>query len=157
MSKKLLTLVSIISLSTLLISCSNNQEEYDELKYINFNLEEENIKLKQDLKELERKYDDLRFFSNTESTDSSNSDNISTITLTNGTYEVGFGKDIAPGIYDIIAVSGYGKLKGDFASGFLSMGIGISDKYTDHAAYYNLELTTGDSFTISNGVTLRFE
>lgn len=85
---------------------------------------------------------------------STQSQSKSSYSLSNGTYKVG--KDIAAGTYNFKATSGYGLISGDFASGFLSMTIGISDDFPDNRTYNNLVLTQGDEFKIINGVTIEF-
>lgn len=75
-------------------------------------------------------------------------------TLSDGNYVVG--TDIPAGTYNVRAISGYGLLKGDFQSGFVSTAIGISDLYPDRKEYKNLKLTNEDEFTIKSGVTLKF-
>ena len=79
---------------------------------------------------------------------------LETITLSDGSYTVGI--DIEPGTYNLIAISGYGLLTGDFASGYLSESIGIDENRPNSKAYSGLRLTIGDEFTIKSNVTIRF-
>lgn len=77
-----------------------------------------------------------------------------TTTLSDGSYIVGV--DIEPGTYNLTAISGYGLLTGDFASGYLSESIGIDENRPNSKSYSGLKLTTGDEFTIKSNVTIRF-
>lgn len=77
-----------------------------------------------------------------------------TVTLSKGSYTVGV--DIQPGIYDLLADSGFGLITGNLSSGFISEAIGISERYPNSKTYSGLELTNGDKFTIKSSVTIKF-
>lgn len=86
---------------------------------------------------------------------STQSQSKSSYSLSNVTYVVG--TDIPSGTYNLKAISGYGLLTGDFASGYLSREIGIDSSRPDDLTYSNLNLTYGDEFTIKAGVTIEFK
>ena len=90
----------------------------------------------------------------TSSTSSDTSISKQTVTLSKGSYTVGV--DIQPGIYDLLADSGFGLITGNLSSGFISEAIGISDMYPNSKTYNGLELTNGDKFTIKSSVTIKF-
>jgi hypothetical protein len=87
------------------------------------------------------------------------------LTLGAGTYTVGV--DIEPGVYDCVAASGFGVLRGDLASmqptGFvMTMGNasssvgGYSASVEAAPSYNNLTLTDGDIFYIEMGLNVQF-
>lgn len=77
-------------------------------------------------------------------------------TLSTGNYTVG--TDIAPGIYNLKAISGTGVISGDLQEGFLNELMGIMEGYEDYYSetYKNLYLKKGDTFEIQSGVTIKF-
>lgn len=84
-----------------------------------------------------------------------------TVTLGNGSYTVG--SDIAPGKYDVTAVSGSGNFMGEVASlGFMGLNEILAAPGdivwgNDYTTYNNLVLASGDTFTIGSGMKLRFD
>lgn len=88
-----------------------------------------------------------------------NKPSASTLTLGIGTYTVG--ADIAPGKYDVTALSGYGNFQGDVSAcqfGSLNEVLaapGASDYYQT-TTYSNLTLSAGDVFYIKGSLELQF-
>lgn len=86
--------------------------------------------------------------------------NIAPISFGAGKYIVG--EDIAPGKYDVKAVSGFGNFMGSVAScqlGSLNEILaaeGSNDYYKNCSTYNNLRLEAGDSFTIGGDLKLEF-
>ena len=83
------------------------------------------------------------------------------VTLSAGRYVVG--TDIAPGKYNVTAVSGSGNFIGQVSSlGFMGLNEIMTANGNDilsgfgSRTYSNLKLVSGDYFTISSGLTLRF-